>query len=156
MGRTVMTLLRTAGAALLLLGLAACAASPAANAPRFRASELQPGDGLTISDATDDVVFDITSEKGIGKIEFERLGRAPQTVTFNLHLKGLEGYTLAWGDQTVTGRYASTGGPADPLVRIEGTPTIPLQDGYFVLTAPPAFIKDAPRRFTLQWIDFYR
>lgn len=156
MGGTLLTLLRTAGALLLLIGLAACAASPSAGVPRFRASALQPGDGLTINDATGDVVFDITSERGIGRIEFERLGAAPQTVAFNLHLRGLEEYRLTWDGQTVTGNHSSTGGPADPAIRIEGTPTIPLQDGYFVLTAPPAFIQDAPRKFTLQWIDFYR
>lgn len=154
---TGMRLLRTAGAALLLLGLAACAASPAGSAPRFGTSALQPGDGLTIEDATRDVVFDITSEKGIGKIEFERFGAAPETVTFKLRLKGLEEYRLTWGDQTVTGHYPSSGGPADPNLRIESeNPTIPLQDGYFVLRAPSEFLHDAPVKFTLQWIDFYR
>ena len=153
----MMHLLRAAGTTLLLLGLAACAPVPSADGPRFRALNEQPGDKVRIEDAGDAVTFDITSERGIGRIEIERLGSAPQTVKFHLRIKGLEEYRLTWGEQTVTGHYSSTGGQSDPTVRIESeNPKLPLQDGYFVLTAPPAFIQDAPRRFTLQWIDFYR
>lgn len=171
-----MSAIKTAAALALLLGLAGCAAvppEPGADArpvnptAQFRALALQPGDGLTIDQrAPTDAAFDITSERGIGKIEFERRGAAPATLTFRLHLKGLEEFKLTWGDRAVTVNYPSSGGqlatpdPADPLampVAIEAAdPTIPLADGYFVLTAPPAFIQDAPERFTVQWIDFYR
>ena len=42
-------------------------------------------------------------------------------------------------------------------VRIDAAnPQIPLKDGAFVVVAPPAFIADAPARFSARWIDFYR
>jgi hypothetical protein len=175
--RAVRRILHSAGAAALLVGLAACAAVPSSPAPRFRAVALQPGDGLTIEDATDDVVFDITSKKGIGKIEFERLGAPPKTVTFHLHLKGLEEFRFTWANHRITGHVSSEDGtpreeassadgqaaaidPSSPYwmpVSIEAEdPTIPLTGGYFVVAAPPTFIQDQPTRFTLQWIDFYR
>ena len=176
-------ILKTTGALLLLLGLAGCVAVPpemsgdarttgADDRPvnptaRFRAVALQSGDELTIDQrGTADAAFDITSERGIGQIEFERLGAAPATLAFRLHLKGLEQFTLTWGDNTATVNYPSSGGPramtdpADPLamlVTVEAdNPTIPLQEGHFVVIAPAQFIEDAPQRFSIQWIDFYR
>lgn len=177
MKRYAFRALQTAGTGLLLLGLAACSAAPAQSGPRFRAVALQPGDDVTISDATGDVVFDITSEKGIGRIEFERLGAPPETVTMNLRIKGLEEFRFTWGDVRVTGHVSTqdgvvredmsrAGGQAAAIdetspywmpVRIEAASAqIPLEDGYFAVVAPPAFIEDAPTRFTVQWIDFYR
>ncbi|MFM9069288.1 MAG: hypothetical protein ACKOUR_18440 [Planctomycetota bacterium] len=34
--------------------------------------------------------------------------------------------------------------------------TIPLQDGYFEMQLPKAFIAGNPKSITLNWIDFYR
>lgn len=167
-----MNAVKTTGALLLLLGLAGCAAIPPVTPrPTPTPGRLQPhttqaGDMITADFRTDNFVIWIESEKGIGKANFERRDAAPASVTFHLRLKGLEQFTLTWGDRTATVNYPSSGGPpvtpdpADPLampVTIEAaTPTIPLQDGYFVVTAPAQFIQDAPERFMIQWIDFYR
>jgi hypothetical protein len=159
-----MRLVRTAGAALLLLGLAGCVGI-SSEVPRYRVTTERPGDQVTVAGG-DMVTFDITSEQGIGKAGFERVGPPPQGVTFRLRLKGLEEFSLKWGDQSVTVHYPSSGGPVptvtpgDPLampVTVEAeNPTAPLQDGYFVVEAPPAFIEDAPKQFRVEWIDFYR
>jgi hypothetical protein len=169
-------LLRTAGAALLLLGLAGCVGI-SAEVPRYRATTERPGDRVTV-EGGDAVTFDITSERGIGKAGFERVGPPPEGVIFKLRLKGLEEFRLTWGDVTVRLQYPTTGdvilqeaaltGSPDASVvspgdryymnaRIEGSdPAIPLESGYFVVEAPPAFIEDAPEQFRLEWIDFYR
>ena len=161
----------------LLLSLSGCAAGPAAGSARYRAVSQQPGDGITIEDGTHDVTIDITSESGIGSMEIQRLGPPPKTLTVNFHLKGLEEMTLSWGDTRVTAHVASGSGnvheemgqggaPAAAIdstspywmpIRIEAEDaTIPLKDGYFAVTTPPAFIQAAPQRFLLKWIDFYR
>ena len=67
--------------AALLLGLAGCSATPsapsapAAGSAQYRVMSQQPGDGITIEDATQDVTIDITSEKGIGSTEILRRAR---------------------------------------------------------------------------------
>ncbi len=165
----------------LLLGLVGCVAVPPAAAPRFRVESAQPGDTVKIDDTTDDVVIDITSERGIGSAAIVRSGKPPKTLTFRLHLKALEEFDLDWSGARVSAHVASADGsvreevtlpgkPAQPIdaaspywmpVRIEAKdPTIPLQDGFFAVGAPPAFLQPsdetAPRHFSLKWIDFYR
>lgn len=176
MTSSVLWVVRLAGLA-LLVAVAGCASSPAAGAPRFRAVTLEPGDGITFDDASDDVTIDITSERGIGKVEILRSGPPPKTLTANFHLKGLEELRWDWNDVTLFVHVASGDGSvreelsrggdqatvidsASPYwapVRIEAESTaIPLENGFFAVTAPPAFLQAAPERFSLQWIDFYR
>lgn len=162
----------------LLLALAGCASGPAAGTPQYRAvSPPQPGDSISVDSTTGDVTIDITSERGIGKAEIERTGRPPKTLTLDLHLKGLEELRWSWGDAVLVIHVASGDGtvreelirgsgqpdaiddssPYWAPVRIEADdPAIPLEDGFFAVTAPPAFLQAAPQRFFLQWIDFYR
>ncbi len=161
----------------LLLLLAGCDTGPATGAPRFRAISLQPGDGITIDDSTDEVTIDINSEKGLGSVEIERLGLPPKALTVNFQLKGLEELRFTWGSTRIFVYVASgsgavreeaglAGGQATPIdstspywmpVRIEAeNPKIPLQNGFFAVTAPQAFLQAGPQRFTLKWIDFYR
>lgn len=161
----------------LLFGLAGCVAVPAAPAPELRAVGVQDGDQVTIKDATEHVTIDITSARGIGKAEILRTGPAPQALTFNLHLKGLEELRLSWGNVALAIHVASGDGsvrqevspgggqaaPIDssspywaPVVIDAADPQIPLTDGSFSVAAPPAFLQAAPQRFALQWIDFYR
>jgi hypothetical protein len=171
---------RACGALLLLLGLAACAVpspGPSPTPNRLVAHTTQAGDVVVSKSGSDDFEVWITSEKGIGKANFERTAAPPRSLTFYLRLKGLEEFRLAWGDVTVTGHYPSSGGavrqelaraggPSAPIdetslywmpVRTEpSNAALPLQDGDFVLTAPAQFIQDAPEQFRLEWIDFYR
>ncbi len=161
----------------LVLGLTACASAPSTVTPGYRAVNLQPGDSIKVDDATQDVTLEVTSERGIGKVDIVRTGSPPKTLTINFHLKGLEELRWSWGDTTLIAHVSSNDGgvreeviqnggqpvPVDSTspywapVAIEGSnPKIPLQDGFFAVTAPPAFLQAAPQRFSLQWIDFYR
>ncbi len=165
------------GGLALLLALAGCAAGPATGASPYRAVGVQPGDSVTVGGTASHVEIDVTSERGIGKVGIERTGRPPQALTVNLHLKGLEELRWSWGETTVLVHVASgdgsvreelVQGSAAPAAIDEASPywaavqikgqdrSIPLADGFFAVTAPPAFLQAAPSRFTLQWIDFYR
>jgi hypothetical protein len=61
---------------------------------------------------------------------------------------------------TIQGGAAQPIGPDSPYwmpVKISAADTsIPLQDGYFQVQAPRAFIEAGSREFTLHWVDFYR
>ena len=125
-----------------------------------------------------DVTVDVHSESGIGSAQLTQTGGdAPTSVTMRLYLKGLEQFTLQSPAATVTAAVSShdgsvsesvtiQGGTAQPigpdspywmLVKISAADTsIPLQDGYFQVQAPTAFIEAASREFTLHWVDFYR
>jgi hypothetical protein len=161
----------------LLVAMAGCTSVPAAATPRYRAVAVQPGDDVTFHGDTGGVTIDITSERGLGSVEIERLGPPPKTLTINFHLKGLEELRFSWGDTRLfvyvgsgdgsvreeLGLAAQQATPIDSTslywatVRIEAeNPKIPLENGFFAVSAPPAFLQDAPQRFTLQWIDFYR
>jgi hypothetical protein len=167
---------RLAGFA-LLFGLVGCTSIPAANSPVYRVVSAQPGDRVIVGGTTGDVTIDITSERGIGKAEIERLGAPPETLTINFHLKGLEELQFAWASATVVANVASGDGSLSEEVRVGGgqaspidsaspywTPVrieppnaeIPLDSGYFAVTASPGFLQAAPVGFSLQWIDFYR
>jgi hypothetical protein len=161
---------------LMLLGVAGCANLPFFAASRLRA-DVHEGDTVTFHEDGDEITMDITSKKGIGSVSIDRLGPPPKKVTFNFHLRGLEEMKLGWsgGHQSV---YVSSGDssvrgamgigteyevPVDDTseywMPVEIKPaggTIPLEDGYFSVTAPQIFIEAAPDSFAVSWIDFYR
>ena len=125
-----------------------------------------------------DVMVDVRSESGIGSAQLAQTGGiAPTSLTMRLYLKGLEQFTFQYPAATVTAAVSShdgsvsesvtiQGGAAQPIgpdspywmpVKIGAADTsIPLQDGYFQVQAPKAFIEAASREFTLHWVDFYR
>jgi hypothetical protein len=161
----------------LLFTIAGCAPVPASGGPRYRAVAVQAGDNVAFHESNGAVTLDITSERGLGSVEIERLGAPPTALTINFHLKGLEELRFSWGGARLFVHVASGDGsvreeigrasqPATPIdstspywapVRIDAqNPQIPLENGFFAVTAPPAFLQEAPQRFTLQWIDFYR
>lgn len=139
---------------------------------------IQAGDEIRFDQTNEDVVAYVTSEKGIGRIDLRRQGAAPRTLTLNLELKGLEELSLTWGDVVVTAHVSSIdgtvrenltlqGGEATPIndaspywmpLRIDAAASerIPLESGHFVVNAPKALLDDAPERFSIRWIDFYR
>jgi hypothetical protein len=173
-------LLGLCAVSLLPLGMAGCLAVPAmssAGSAQYRVVSQQDGDGITIDSTTPDVTIDITSERGIGSTEILRAGQPPKSLTIKLHLKGLEEMSLAWDATRVTAHVGSGNGDVREEVSVDGGRAasidnaspywmpiriesadrlIPLRNGYFAVTAPPAFIEAAPQRFTLKWIDFYR
>lgn len=142
------------------------------------ATYLQSGDRITIDQSTQDVKAYITSEKGIGRIDLIRTQRPPRSLTLSFQLKGLEELTFSWGavrvlahvssiDGSVREELALGPGEAAPIsdassywmpLRIEAdTPArFPLASGQFVVNAPKAFLDEAPKEFSLRWIDFYR
>jgi hypothetical protein len=125
-----------------------------------------------------DVMVDVRSKSGIGSAQLTQTGGiAPTSLTMRLYLKGLEQFTFQYPAATVTAAVSShdgsvsesvtiQGGAAQPIgpdspywmpVKIGAADTsIPLQDGYFQVQAPTAFIEAASREFTLHWVDFYR
>jgi hypothetical protein len=125
-----------------------------------------------------EVTVDVRSKSGIGSAQLTQTGGdAPTSVTMRLYLKGLEQFTFQYPAATVTTAVSShdrsvsenvtiQGGAAQPIgpdspywmpVKIGAADTsIPLQDGYFQVQAPRAFIEAASREFTLHWVDFYR
>jgi hypothetical protein len=125
-----------------------------------------------------DVTVEVRSKSGIGSAQLVRTsGPAPASVMIRLHLKGLEQLVFEYPGATVTAAVSShdgsvsesvslQGGAAQPIgadspywmaVKINGVdPSIPLEDGYFQVEAPKAFLDAASREFTLRWVDFYR
>jgi hypothetical protein len=141
-------------------------------------TKIQPADEIRIHQSTEDVTAYITSEKGIGRIDLERLHTPPSSLTLYLQLKGLEEMTLTWGDALVTVHVSSMDGTVRqeltlrgaegapisatspywmPLrVDAEASDDTPLKSGHFVIGAPTAFLDEAPEQFSISWIDFYR
>lgn len=144
----------------------------------FDATYIQSGDRITIHQSTEDVKAYITSDRGIGRIDLIRTQKPPRSLTLSFQLKGLEELTLMWGDVRVLAHVSSidgsvreelASGPGETVpindassywmpLRIEAdTPArFPLASGQFVVDAPKAFLDEAPKEFSLTWIDFYR
>lgn len=137
-------------------------------------------DRVEVQVEKDRTVFSIRSPFGIGRAVVERKAdRWPKNVVLRLHLKGLENFRIGHakgslhaavgsGDGTVRqwkdGKEDAPLQAGDPLrmtirlIGADGKPvgSIPLKNGYFEVALPPAFFRNAPPTFTLDWIDFYR
>lgn len=158
--------------------LAGCAFGAApAQLPAFRSVGTQPGDDITFDVTAVEAVIGIASQRGIGSVEIERLAVVPAQLALHMQLKGLEELQLSWNeaelrihvsslDGTVRQELAlSAGQPAiiepehpywAPVRIVAEDPAIPLESGYFEILAPPALRQDAPERFGVRWVDFYR
>lgn len=169
--------------ALAGLLLAACALPTAEPAGAVAVTDAK--DAEIVAERRNDVlILEIRSETGIGGATL-RLpeGDLPRDLILRLHLRGLENLTFGWEAGAVQVSVSSTG---EPLVREtfqpagasaaeaiadgcdawmnvgilsgdpDATPTIPLVDGHFDVSAPRAFLESGARDFTLSWIDFYR
>ena len=128
----------------------------------------------------DTVIFDIYSQIGIGDAEVKLTkGEWPETISFRVHLMGLEEFKFAYGETVVTASVSSSGenlilesvsqnGEEQPIsvdssyympIRIESENSelgIPLEDGYFEIDAPVDFFAGAYDGFAISWVDFYR
>lgn len=162
-----------------------CASRPAnaqsGDEPVFLVTAKNQDDQINIQYVNGITVIDLQSPTGIGSAKFElESGGMPEKILLRLHLKGLEGFRLISNQATIAAS-ASSGGvfevsdqrvissgseysimPIDPLwmkieiVSDQATKKIPLEEGYFEITVPKEFIRNAGDSFEIQWIDFYR
>jgi len=165
----------------LLAGCVAPPAAPQTQPPAFTVTAEGEGDEVTVSLEGETAIVNVHSRSGIGRAAVEQVsGAPPKTIVLRLHLKGLEGFRLAY-DQTVitvevssrdSGRVRqavlSPAGAERPIasdspfwlesriVSGQTPPQIPLDQGYFELSLPKDFLDTGQRAFSLQWIDFYR
>jgi len=167
---------------LMCLFLNSCASQPV-NAqdskPEFKVTAKNADDAIAILDEDSQTVIDIHSDFGIGSASFELVsGSMPDTLLLRLHLKGLEDFQLISSQATVAASLSS--GQVFNLISQRVVETnaeysilsihplwlnieivsenrkIPLEEGYFEITLPREFIRNAGNSFEVKWIDFYR
>ena len=166
------------------LFLVSCASQPA-NAqpaePVFHVTAKNKDDQITFQYENGATLININSPMGIGSASFElESGSMPENIILRLHLKGLEELRLLSNQSAISVSISSSGVfnannqtlissggessimPGHPLwmnveiVSDQPTKKLPLEDGYFEITFPKAFIQKAGNSFAVQWIDFYR
>ena len=161
-----------------------CASQPAnaqsGGEPVFSVTAKNQDDQVNVQYVDKVTVIDVQSPTGIGsaKVQLES-GGMPENMLLRLHLQGLEEIRLI-SDQVVIVASGSSSGsfnindqrvissgseysitPIDPLwMKIEivsgQAKKILLEEGYFEITVPRAFLRNAGNSFEIQWIDFYR
>lgn len=139
------------------------------------------GDQIDVQVVDGTATLDITSQTGIGAAVVQVVsGPYPTAVVFQLHLKGLEQFTLTYGAVIIDVAVTSDGsqqarqtliqeGAEQPL-----TPDSPywmpvevttasddaakggLSEKTYRLSAPPDLLSTQPPAFTINWIDFFR
>lgn len=168
----------------VLAGMSACGAAQQGQ-PTISARADKPDTQIAVDANPGHAIVQITSPSGIGRADFSiTSGPVPKQVVFQLHLKGLEQFTLSYAQTTVTGSLsssqgneiresvqlpASESGSEQPLsadsaywmdiqvVAAEGAAsTIPLESGYIEITAPRDLAATDQRSFSITWIDFFR
>ena len=130
------------------------------------------GNQVAINQETDTYTVTIHSTMGIGQASIAWWGNSmPHQLNFQLHLGGLEQFTLAWDEQRVSVQVNSSSQevteslqPHQGVERLIASdspywmdvtlPTSSMQ--VYSLRAPAAFITAAPKVWAIAWIDFYR
>lgn len=126
------------------------------------------------------VTLDITSQTGIGGADVTMVsGPYPVGIVFQLFLKGLEQFTLAYDNTMIRVAVASDGtnqvwqsliedGVEQPLTaespywlpvvitELAGTDPATLTEKTYMLSAPADLLQRQPSRFKIDWIDFFR
>jgi hypothetical protein len=153
----------------------------AGDEPVFNVTTKNTDDQINIEYENGITTIDIHSPTGIGPASLVlESGKMPGTIILRLHLKGLEDFRLSSGQMTISASVPNSGmseamnqrlissgressiTPDHPLwmkieiVSDQADKKIPVEDGYFEITIPKAFIQKAGNSFTVQWIDFYR
>lgn len=127
---------------------------------------------------SDLVIFDVYSPSGIGAATIQlETGSMPEQIVLQLHLTGLENLrvtsaengiqaSVSSGDPSQVYIYGAGSElpilPADPLwmpveiVTTQPEKSIPLEGGYFKITLPKEFLRQAGDSFGFEWVDFYR
>jgi len=143
--------------------------------------ESEGGNELSATVQDETALIYVQSLSGIGSAWVELVGGAfPEKMVLRLKLRGLEQFRLAYGDMVILASVSSAnGGSVQQSIRTaegdeqphasgspywmdiqivadQGASHIPLDQGYFEITLPEDFIREGPRTFYFQWIDFYR
>jgi hypothetical protein len=121
-----------------------------------------------------DYVVTLQSARGIGQASVAWWGaNSPHQLRFQLKLTGLEHFGLIWVNRTQkvsvnvsanldnpTTLESVQHGSAETQIEPDSpywlAVSLPAQGDGFELTAPRAFLADAPRLWAVTWIDFYR
>lgn len=167
---------------LMCLFLTSCASQSVSaqdSRPVFRVTTKNANDKIAFLNKVSYTIIDLQSDFGIGSASFELVsGSMPDTLLLRLHLKGLEDFQLI-SSQTTIAASISSGGvfnitsqrvissnlehpilTIDPLWMnidiVSENRKIPLEEGYFEITLPGEFIRNAGNFFEIKWIDFYR
>lgn len=146
----------------------------------FKITTKRDNDKVEVRIIEGNAVISVRSPFGISQAIIERVDRNwPDTVTLQLHLKGMEHFKVTSGTVTLEASVSSQDGrvrlwmvgeensPLDMkclhwmeirMLGHDGKPTtsIPLTDGYFMMQLPQALIEGNPKSITVNWIDFYR
>ena len=165
----------------LLMSCGGVSAGAQADEPGFIVIAKNPDDQVGIQYENGTSLIDIQSPTGIGSAAFElESGTMPGNMILRLHLQGLEEFRLTSAQEEISASVAggdavtldhqtllSSGTetpllPGHPLwmevqiVSGQGEKKIPLEEGYFEVTVPQEFIRNAGQTFEIEWIDFYR
>jgi len=148
--------------------------------PTFKITPKRSDDRVEVKPEDTKVAFLIYSPFGISSATIERTTEHwPNKVVIELHLKGLESFSVANGDLILEASVSSRNGDArlwmnrkedsaldaeSPYwmqIRMLGrdgkmVKTIPLTDGYFEMQLPKKILEGNPKSITVQWTDFYR
>jgi hypothetical protein len=168
---------------LLSFLLASCAGLPVSaqsGEPVFQVTTKNRDDQVSIQFQDGIAFIDVQSPIGIGSATFElESGVMPTEIILRLHLKGLEEFRLTSTQSNLAALVASSNAsnmiqrimapgsesplsPSHPLwmqvkiVSEQPEKSIPLEQGYFEITLPQEFIRNAGNSFEIEWIDFYR
>ncbi len=164
----------------LLAALASAAGAADPPVATFTVAD-RVGDPVTVTADAAGVVFDVRSDKGIGRAIIKKgPGAWPKAVLVRMRLTGLEQFKVGNGTTALNVSVSSnmgrevrqwkddkeTDGLAadDPLrmtvrtVGADGKPAagLPPKGGAFEIALPPAFFEKNPDTLTLDWIDFFR
>ena len=165
---------------LLLVSCGGVSAGAQAEEPAFIILTKNPEDQVSVDYENGTAHIDIQSPTGIGSASFELTsGAMPEAMILRLHLQGLEKFRLLSAQDQIAASVSSgdplqvshetllSSGAESPL--LPGNPlwmeieivtdaekTIPLEAGYFEVTVPQEFIRNADKIFEIEWIDFYR
>ena len=164
--------------------LVSCASGPLGmqtQEPGFIVITKNLEDKVSIRYENGTALIDIQSPTGIGSASFELdSGEMPDNMTLRLHLKGLEQFRLKSAQDQIAASISSAGAiqdesqtilssgtetpllPGHPLwmqieiVSSRAEKNIPLKEGYFEVSVPDKFLRNAGTTFEVEWIDFYR
>lgn len=147
--------------------------------PAFKYTLYSQDAELTTVQAGQTAIIQITSDSGIGRADVEIVsGDYPRQISLQFHLSGLERLRFAYattlielslsaGDAALPHETVTHDNGSAQLIaadspywlnarsvsaeQLGGTPA-----GYIEVDLPPAFLSAQARRFSIEWIDFFR